>query len=159
MHRFWFGSEISRLKKGLLKYLLLHHLSETPLHGYALIKKIEHDFDGLYVPSPGVIYPTLQLLEDMGWVSHRGEKGRKIYFITDKGREAVNDKREFIEETLKLKHRRGMWFRISKAVAPSLRRMFRAIFLNREKLTDEKIEEINLIISKAAEEIERIFSG
>ncbi|KQT60508.1 MULTISPECIES: PadR family transcriptional regulator [unclassified Aureimonas] len=70
---------------GDLRLLLLAMLAEAPRHGYELIKSIEERLGGSYTPSPGVIYPTLSWLEDMGYASVEAEGGRKSYSVTSEG--------------------------------------------------------------------------
>ena len=60
-------------------------IAERPRHGYELIKAIEERFGGSYTPSPGVIYPTLAWLDDMGYAAIEAEGGRKHYRITTEG--------------------------------------------------------------------------
>lgn len=80
--------------RGDLKYALLDLLQERPKHGYEMIKDLEDRTGGFYTPSPGAVYPTLQLLEDRGWVSVETREGRKVYTITDAGRDALREQRE-----------------------------------------------------------------
>jgi DNA-binding PadR family transcriptional regulator len=77
--------------RGDLKFALLDLLRERPKHGYEMIKDLEDRSGGFYSPSAGAIYPTLQLLEDRGWVSVETVEGKKVYAITDAGREALNE--------------------------------------------------------------------
>jgi DNA-binding PadR family transcriptional regulator len=71
---------------GELRLLLLAMIAERPRHGYELIKAVEERFGGSYSPSPGVIYPTLSWLEDMGYAAIDAEEGgRKRYRITPEG--------------------------------------------------------------------------
>ncbi len=71
---------------GEIRLLVLSLIAEQPRHGYELIKAIEERFGGSYVPSPGVIYPTLSWLDDMGLVAVQAEGGnRKSYAITPEG--------------------------------------------------------------------------
>ena len=71
---------------GELRLLLLAMISERPRHGYELIKAIEERMGGSYSPSPGVIYPTLAWLDDMGYAAPDAEAdGRKLYRMTDAG--------------------------------------------------------------------------
>ncbi|MCB9948891.1 MAG: PadR family transcriptional regulator [Rhodospirillaceae bacterium] len=71
---------------GELRLLLLAMIAERPCHGYELIKAIEERFGGSYSPSPGVIYPTLAWLDDMGYATiEAAEGGRKCYRITAEG--------------------------------------------------------------------------
>ncbi|MFG6082940.1 SIP domain-containing protein [Paracoccus litorisediminis] len=74
------------LDYGDLRLLLLALIADGPSHGYELIRQIEARSAGRYVPSPGVIYPTLAWLEDMGFVAAMAESGRKSFAITDPGR-------------------------------------------------------------------------
>jgi len=74
-----FGRTGRILGHGELRFLLLALIGEKPRHGYDLIKAIEEKVAGAYSPSPGVIYPTLTLLEDMGWVrAEAGEDAKKL---------------------------------------------------------------------------------
>lgn len=71
---------------GEIRLLLLAMIAEEPCHGYELIKAIEDRFGGRYSPSPGVIYPTLAWLDDMGYAAIEAEEGgRKRYRITEEG--------------------------------------------------------------------------
>ena len=71
---------------GELRFLLLAMIGESPRHGYELIKAIEDRLGGSYSPSPGVIYPTLSWLDDMGYATTEAEEsGRKRYRITPEG--------------------------------------------------------------------------
>lgn len=71
---------------GEIRLLVLALIAEQPRHGYELIKAIEERFGGSYVPSPGVIYPTLSWLDDMGLIEAQAEGGnRKSYAITPEG--------------------------------------------------------------------------
>jgi DNA-binding PadR family transcriptional regulator len=71
---------------GELRLLVLALIAEQPRHGYELIKAIEERFGGSYTPSPGVIYPTLSWLDDMGYATIEAEEGgRKRYQITAEG--------------------------------------------------------------------------
>lgn len=86
-------------EQGDLKLVVLRLLEEKPRHGYEIIKELEGRFGGAYAPSPGTVYPTLTLLEDLGYARVVPEEGgKKIYQITDEGRKhlaenttAVND--------------------------------------------------------------------
>lgn len=71
---------------GELRLLVLALIAQAPAHGYELIRTIEDRFSGAYTPSPGVIYPTLSWLEDMGYARVEPEGGRKSYAITDEGK-------------------------------------------------------------------------
>jgi DNA-binding PadR family transcriptional regulator len=74
---------------GDLRMLVLHLINEKPRHGYEIIKAIEDLAGGGYAPSPGVIYPTLTLLEEISQVTSTTEGARKSFAITDAGLEAL----------------------------------------------------------------------
>jgi DNA-binding PadR family transcriptional regulator len=75
-----------RAERGNVRYLVLDVLAERERHGYEVIQAIEERSGGAYRPSPGVIYPTLQLLEELGHAKLNERDGRKVYAITDEGR-------------------------------------------------------------------------
>ncbi|MCP3821744.1 helix-turn-helix transcriptional regulator [Streptomyces sp. A3M-1-3] len=74
---------------GRLRLYLLGLLDEAPRHGYEVIRLLEERFQGLYAPSAGTVYPRLAKLEAEGLVTHATEGGRKVYSITDAGREEL----------------------------------------------------------------------
>lgn len=77
--------------RGDLKYALLELLRERPKHGYEMIKDLEERAGGFYTPSAGAVYPTLQLLEDRGWVTSETVEGKRVYTITDAGKQALTE--------------------------------------------------------------------
>ena len=74
-----------RARRGDARYILLDALRDGPKHGYEIIKTLEERSGGKYVPSPGTVYPTLQYLEDQGFVRATEEAERRIYQLTDAG--------------------------------------------------------------------------
>jgi DNA-binding PadR family transcriptional regulator len=86
---------------GELRLLLLAMIAERPSHGYELIKAVEERFGGSYVPSPGVIYPTLAWLDDMGYAAIDPEiAGRKRYGITAEGEAFLSANRAAADDLL-----------------------------------------------------------
>lgn len=73
-------------RRGDLKYVILSLLDDRPMHGYEIIRRLEEDSGGVYSPSPGSVYPTLQMLEDQGCVISEQQEGKRVYRITDDGR-------------------------------------------------------------------------
>ncbi len=88
------GGGRRRHRRGDLKYVLLELLAEQPRHGYELIKVLEQRYAGFYRPSPGSVYPTLQLLEDEGSVTSESVEGKRVYTITEAGRHLVEEHRQ-----------------------------------------------------------------
>jgi DNA-binding PadR family transcriptional regulator len=70
---------------------------QARLHGYEIIKRVEEKTDGGYAPSPGTVYPTLQLLEDMGQVRSESQQERRVYHLTDAGRVELESKADEVE--------------------------------------------------------------
>lgn len=84
---------------GDLKFVVLSLLAEKPRHGYEIIRELEERFGGAYSPSPGTVYPTLSLLEDLGYATARSEEGnRKVYEITDEGRKYLEENRSVVDD-------------------------------------------------------------
>ena len=71
---------------GELRLVILALIAERPRHGYELIKAIEERLGGSYSPSPGVVYPTLTMLEELGHTTVTESASKKLYAITDEGR-------------------------------------------------------------------------
>jgi DNA-binding PadR family transcriptional regulator len=82
-HGHWVGG---RVPKGNVRGLLLAALLEGPAHGYELMRRLEGLAGGRWRPSPGSVYPLLQVLEDEGLVRGRDSEGRKVYELTERGR-------------------------------------------------------------------------
>jgi DNA-binding PadR family transcriptional regulator len=82
-HGHWAGG---RIPKGNVRGLLLAALLDGPAHGYELMRRLEGQAAGQWRPSPGSVYPLLQLLEDEGLVHGHDSAGRKVYELTERGR-------------------------------------------------------------------------
>lgn len=89
-----------RLASGDLQLVLLALLEQRPSHGYELIKALEERSGGFYSPSPGMIYPALTWLEEMGYASVAAEGAKKLYSITDAGREYLKENRDSADAML-----------------------------------------------------------
>jgi len=83
------GGPRRRHQRGRLRQEILRQLAERPMHGYELMQRIAERTGGMWQPSPGSIYPTLAMLEDAGLVTSSEEDGRRIYTLTEPGRESV----------------------------------------------------------------------
>ncbi len=94
------------LEHGDLRLLVLHLIDEAPRHGYELIKAIEDLTGGAYAPSPGVIYPTLTMLEELGHVTAETDGTKRLFSITEAGKAALAETRPVLE---------GMLGRLSEA--------------------------------------------
>jgi DNA-binding PadR family transcriptional regulator len=90
--RGWGHGEGPRARRGDVKYFILEVLEKGPRHGYDIISALEEQTGGRYRPSPGSVYPTLQLLEDGGYATSETIDGKRVYTITDAGRNLLKDK-------------------------------------------------------------------
>jgi len=83
---------------GDLRLVILNLIAEKPRHGYEIIKAIEDQVGGAYSPSPGVVYPTLTMLEELGYVVvTAAEAGKKLHEITDQGRAFLDANRQTLD--------------------------------------------------------------
>ncbi len=90
-----------------LQLIILALLAERPSHGYELIKAMEERSGGFYVPSPGVIYPALTYLEEIGYVTVEPEGAKKRYSITESGRQHLDQNRQAVDAMLSQLERIG----------------------------------------------------
>lgn len=93
-----FGEPGPRAERGGVKYLLLDALRDAPRHGYEVMQVIEERSRGAYRPSPGVVYPTLELLAETGLVRVSEKEGRKVYEITEAGRKELEANRDVVTD-------------------------------------------------------------
>lgn len=97
----WFGDFFGpppRADRGGVRYLVLDAIAERPRHGYEVIQTIEERSNGSYRPSPGVVYPTLQMLEEMGHARVVEQDGRKVYGITEEGQRDLHEHRDEVAD-------------------------------------------------------------
>jgi DNA-binding PadR family transcriptional regulator len=145
---------------GDLRLVILHLIAEKPRHGYEIIKAIEEQAGGAYSPSPGVIYPTLTLLEEVGHVTVSTSDGaKKLHAITAEGRAfldayrpAVNGLLARMEEANRA-HGGGPAPQIVRATE-NLKLALR-LRLSRGPLSEEQINAVAAAIDAAAIGVER----
>ena len=75
-----------RARRGNVKAAILAVLAEQPMHGYEVMQQLESRSGGMWRPSPGAVYPTLQLLEDQGLIKSDDVDGRRVFSLTDEGK-------------------------------------------------------------------------
>jgi len=148
-------------EQGDLRFLVLSLIAEKSSYGYELIKDIEERTGGAYAPSPGVVYPLLTMLEEMGFVSLSAEGGgKKLYAITDDGRAELEKNKETLEHINA--HMDGVRERSTGGRAPQIMRAiqnFRTALhlrMERDPINDEQAQKIADAIDAAAQTIERI---
>ncbi|MDB6076556.1 MAG: transcriptional regulator, PadR-like family [Akkermansiaceae bacterium] len=146
-------------EQGDLRWLVLDLIAAQPRHGYEIIKAIEDALDGHYSPSPGVIYPTLTLLEETGLITGETQGAKKLYSITAAGRaelEAHAPQVEAVRSRLQ-DARAGFGGVPAPEMMRAMGNLRQAIQLRLAKggLTRESISAITAAIDRAAGEIER----
>jgi DNA-binding PadR family transcriptional regulator len=85
-------------ESGEVKFIILRLLKEKPRHGYEIIKALEEKMSGCYTPSAGTVYPTLQLLEDQGYIRAVDTDGKKVYEVTPEGEKFLEENRDVLED-------------------------------------------------------------
>ena len=155
------GGRLGRVfDHGDLRYVLLQLIAEKPSHGYELIKAIEEKFGGMYSPSPGVIYPTLTLLEELGHLrATTGGGTKRLYSITEEGTAFLGANRALVDAIF------GRMAEMTRAIgggpAPEIRRAMQnletalSIRLGRGPLDAGQLRTITEALDRAAVEIER----
>jgi DNA-binding PadR family transcriptional regulator len=98
------------LASGDLQLIILALLSEKPRHGYEIIKQVEEHSSGGYTPSPGMVYPALTYLEEMGYAESETEGAKKLYKITEAGAAYLKENRANVEQILEQLERFGRRF-------------------------------------------------
>ena len=148
---------------GDLRMLLLWLIGEKPRHGYELIKAVEQLVGGAYSPSPGSVYPILSLLEDMGQIEATStESAKKLFKITDQGREILKQEQPAIEGLLSrmrimAKTMGGM--RPPEPVFQVFQTLKTAIALHPRAWTDDEVRRVCGIINMAIAGIEADRAG
>jgi DNA-binding PadR family transcriptional regulator len=87
-------------ESGEVKFVILRLLKEKPRHGYEVIKALEEKLGGYYTPSAGTVYPTLQLLEDEGYIKADDSDGKKVYHVTPEGERYLEENRGLLDDIL-----------------------------------------------------------
>ena len=161
----WSGSEEGRgsrrhrvFDSNELRLVLLKLIADQPRHGYELIRAVEDLTGGAYVPSPGLVYPTLSMLQEMGQIEEAASSGaRKAFAVTADGREELTAKKEQVE---------ALFARLALArertdggpVRRAMRNLKTVLIdrLDREDVKAETMHQVAAILDDAAQKIERL---
>jgi DNA-binding PadR family transcriptional regulator len=155
------GRSKRMFESGELRLVLLKLIADEPRHGYDLIRAIEDMTGGEYAPSPGVVYPTLTLLQDMGLIEESKEKGaRKPFQITKEGRDYLDERSgeadDLIERLKELAP--DPRAETGPAIGRAVRNLMTALShrIGRDGLDEDLLHEIAAILDEAAQRIERV---
>ena len=157
----WGGRGRRIFEQGDLKYVILKLLAEKPRHGYEVIKELEDRFGGAYSPSPGTVYPTLTMLEDIGYArANTDEGGRKVYEITDAGRAYLAEHSATVDSIFERIARfvEGFFDEPMMDLNHAMRRLGRTVYARatRDLSNAERVRRIREILDRAATDIERL---
>jgi DNA-binding PadR family transcriptional regulator len=139
-------------ERGDLRFIVLMLLKDKPLHGYALMKEANSKFK--YNVGAGTIYPTLQMLEDLGYIKVVKENGRKVFSVTETGLQHLAENEQEvkrIEDSVRYTEKFN-GFEFKKDISE----MFRLIASNVDYINEKKREAIERVVKKAKEEVRSI---
>ena len=155
------GRRRRMFESGELRLVLLKLIADQPRHGYDLIQAIEELTHGSYAPSPGIIYPTLTMLEDMGLIQENEAEGsRKVFSITREGEVHLAERREEAEALMARLEGTGDHKRkaggapIKRGVKNLLSALWHRV--TSDDMDEDRLHEIAAILDDAAQKIERL---
>jgi DNA-binding PadR family transcriptional regulator len=157
------------LAQGDLQLIALALIAEQPRHGYEIIKVLEEKTSGWYSPSPGIVYPTLTYLEEVGYVTAQTEGAKKLYTITEEGRAHLEANRDLADTVLdrlaSIGERVARWRRMSgrdsddrRAVPPLVEAALnnlRDVALTRVEADADAESRVVEILARAATDMKR----
>ncbi|WP_373868598.1 PadR family transcriptional regulator [Sphingomonas psychrolutea] len=146
---------------GELRLVLLKLIADEPRHGYDLIRQVEELTGGAYAPSPGVVYPTLTLLDDMGLIEARQAEGaKKLFAVTDAGTAHLSEQAELVAALMARLSDVGA--ERARTDSASVRRAMgnlREVLIHRlrqDEVAKDTLHAIVALIDEAAQKIERL---
>jgi DNA-binding PadR family transcriptional regulator len=166
--RGFFGGR--KLGSGDLQLLIMALLEERPRHGYEIIKALEETSKGFYVPSPGMVYPALTYLEEIGYATVEADGSKKLYRITDAGLAKLNEDRALVDAMLsQLARIGGKMDQVRKAFAndeqadvghravDEARQALRAALIAKLSASpsDEELQRVSEVLQRATDELRR----
>jgi DNA-binding PadR family transcriptional regulator len=151
------GKRESRFEKGDIKYVILDLLREKSSYGYEIIRALEERFGGMYTPSAGTVYPTLQMLEEIGFVTSAQVEGRRVFTITPAGNKFLEEQKSQVADV----HARmsGWWDKRSASeemheVIDILHELRKLMKHRRRNMDPAKIAQLRGVVERAYREIE-----
>jgi DNA-binding PadR family transcriptional regulator len=149
----------SRFGRGDIKFVILDLLRDHPSHGYEIIRALEDRFGGWYTPSAGTVYPTLQMLEEMGYVTSKQTEGKKVYTITAKGLQFLEERKGRMSDVRE--RMSGLWDRKAASremhdMVDDIKDMLKMMKRRRRNITPEKLQQIRGILERTQREIEDV---
>jgi DNA-binding PadR family transcriptional regulator len=158
------GEPPPRAERGGVRYLVLEAIASQPRHGYEIIQHIEQRAAGSYRPSPGVIYPTLQMLEELEHARVVEQEGRKVYAITDAGRAELEANRATVDEFYARFAEDQPWESYAEDFAELMKRVGQLMTTfrkgaHRGRMSPATMRAIRLALDEALRKIDDVLNG
>lgn len=154
------GPRRAFFRQGEVRLALLSLLGDGPAHGYELMKRLEERSGGMYQSSAGTVYPVLQQLEDEGLARSQEEEGKKVYHITDAGRDELRLHQDQVD---RIWERAGGWKEWGVHMGPESAeiwsawgRLTKAAFKSAARAGMEDTEKIRQILDRARKELDAL---
>ena len=144
-------------QSGDLRFVILHLIQESPRHGYEIIKSIQDKLGGSYAPSPGIIYPMLTMLEEMGQTTVTTEGTRKLYSITPEGARVLAENKAIVDVIFARMQQAGEQQSHERPpqIVRAVENLRMVLKMRAGNLTPEQINAITDILDDASKKIER----
>lgn len=150
----WAGGR--RARRGDIRWALLLGLLDGPAHGYELIGRLEARTGGMWRPSAGSVYPTLQLLEDEGLIAGHDQDGKRVFELTEEGRAAANEASQRVGS-------RGPWAEGPASHHAELRRAVKGLMMAARQVAsagdDTQVAAAAGIVTDARQRLYRLLAG
>lgn len=158
------GEPPPRAERGGVRYLVLEAIAEQARHGYEIIQHIEQRAGGSYRPSPGVIYPTLQMLEELQHAHVVERDGKKVYAITDLGKADLETNRTSVDEFYARFTEDQPWESYAEDFAELMKRVGRLMQTfrkgaHRGRMSPTTMRAIRLALDEALRKIDDVLNG
>ena len=140
-------------RKGVIRYLILQSIDESPMHGYEVMKRLGIEFGGLYRPSAGAIYPNIEALEDEGYITGVEKEGKKVYTITSKGKAYLKEGKDKVQAIIA---KRRDFLTERKPLNREIRNVTSLILTNYRDLEKDQADQIAQVLKEARRKISDI---
>jgi DNA-binding PadR family transcriptional regulator len=144
-------------QRGDFKYIILQYIKDKPSYGYEIMRALQERFHSFYMPSPGSVYPTLQMLEEMGYITPTEQEGKRVYNITEEGRRFLDEQKESEE---RIRSQMSNWCNVENIsdITETMCEFERLAHLLKDKARTadtEKLSHMRQVLSRAYEEISK----
>jgi DNA-binding PadR family transcriptional regulator len=159
----WWRGPAPRAERGTVRWLVLDAIATQPRHGYEIIQAIGEKSNGAYKPSPGVVYPTLQMLEELGHARTVAKDERKVYEITEDGKRELASRADEVAEFYDAQGGSTPWEDHAEEMAHVMKRVGRVVRLFKKSmhhggLRPTTIRKARKILDEALEKLEELLT-